>query len=318
VPALVEQQAKGTAARGVGRFLAIHENCGAGFEITRNGRGKLHLLCGACGERTQYGAADTEQLRAHGVDPEQAVRARRFHPRREAVERWLPAPAALPWWVPNAYIFAVILIGLGMIAFGILRPGSEDLPVLGGADQEEQSPPATEEPTPEPEAPVTAPEAPVTAGAGPAPAPKPAPAERPAPAPDLQRIEVLGRFAVGVPSSWDGGTGDGAVVFTAPGAGAVLRVFLEPGGAKPGSLSDEATRFLREEHPEAKITRPAPRRLGKFRGVEILATYPGGEERATLLSANGYSYLLLSSVDGGAPAAVRAASVAALRSFRPL
>jgi hypothetical protein len=309
VPALVEQQAKGTAARGVGSFLAIHEDCGAGFEIIRNGRGKLHLRCGACGEHTEYGAADTEQLRAHGVDPEEAVRARRFRPGRERVERWLPAPAALPWWVPNAYILIVILIGLGMIAFGILRPGGEGRTLFGGDAQQEETPPPSEQPAPEPQPPVTA---------GAAPAPKPAPAERPARPPELDRVTVLGRFAVGIPPGWYGGTGGGAVVFSAPEDAAVLRVFLEPGRAKPGSLSDEAARFLRDEHREAKLTRPARMRLGEFRAVTLVATYRGGEERATLLSANGYSYVVLSKVEGGASAAVRAASVAALRSFRPL
>jgi hypothetical protein len=313
VAALAEQQAKGAAARGVGQFLAVHEGCGVGFEIVRNGQGKLHLQCSACGHHTEYGAADTEELKAHGVDPAQAVKGRRFRPQRDDVERWLPAPAALPWWVPNAYIVAVILIGLGMIAFGVLRPGSDDRAILGGTSQDEQdkeSPPASEAP-----APASAPEPPVTAGAAPAPAPKPAQTERPAP--DLERVEILGRFAVSFPKSWDGGTSDGAISFTAPGDDAVIRVFLEPGGDKPGSLSDEASRFLRDEHRSAKVTKPRPVRLGEFRGVELEATYRGGTETATLLSANGYSYLVLSEIDARASASVREASVAALRSFRP-
>jgi hypothetical protein len=315
VPIFGEKHVIGTATRGVGRFIAAHEECGAGFEIIRNGRGRLHLLCGECGEHTEYGSQDTEQLRAHGIDPEQAARARRFRPSRETMERWLPAPAALPWWVPNAYILGLILIGLALIALGVLRPGSDDRAILSGTDQEEmeRSPVTTDQPAAAP-----APVGPVTAGTGPAPRPKPTPAERPARAPELDRVEVLGRFAVAVPPEWEGGTGEGAVVFRDPGADAQLRVFLEPGGAKPGSLSDEASRFLTGEHPEAGITRPKPMRIGRFRAIEVVATYDGGVERAALLSAKGYSYLVLSRVEGDASAATRAASAAALRSFRPL
>lgn len=310
MPALAGKEARGTATRGVGRFLATHESCGAGFEITRNGRGRLHLLCGGCGDHTQYGAADTEELRAHGVGLEQTVTARRFRPSREGVERWLPAPAALPWWIPNAYIVAVILIGLGMIAFGIFRSPDEDRAVLGDEDPQAQSPPASDQAAP-------ASEGAVSAGAGPSVEAKAAPPRRTVPAPDLRRISVLGRFAIGVPSGWEGGTSGGAVVFAAPEDAAELRVFLEAGATRPQRLSDEAADFLAAEHPESKISRPAPLRLGPVRAMEVVATYPGGEERAALLSADGYSYLVLSRVDGGAPAAVRAASVAALRSFRP-
>jgi hypothetical protein len=333
VPALAARE-QGSPSHGVGRFVATHEDCGAGFEITRNGRGRLYLVCGACGERTQYGAEDAEQLRAHGVDPAPAATARRFQPRlenvarRENVERWLPAPAALPWWVPNAYIVAVILIGLGLIGFGVLRPGSDDPAIFGGgADQEEQSPPPSESPpagdqaTPAPAptpTPTPAPQAPVTAGAAPSPAaPKPAPARRPA-RPELDRIEVAGRFAIGVPEGWERGMSGGTVVFEAPGSTVVLRVFLEAGGVKPGSLADEARRFLRQSHAGGKVSKPQPTKLGGFRAVELLCTYPGGKERATLLSARGYSYLVLTEVEGDAPASARRASVAALRSFRPL
>jgi hypothetical protein len=306
----------------VGRFVATHEDCGAGFEINRNGRGKLYLVCGACGERTQYGAEDTEQLRAHGVVPEQAATGRRFEPRRGKVERWLPAPAALPWWVPNAYIVAVIGIGLTLIAFGVLRPGSGDRAIFSGGDQEEQrpspdeTPPAGDQPAPTP---TPTPQAPVTAGAAPAPAPAPKPgsARRPD-RPELNRVEVAGRFAVGVPEGWESGVSGGAATFEAPGSTAAMLVFLEPGGVKPGSLADEARSFLLQRHGGGKVEKPRPARLGRFRAVVLLCTYPGGKERATLLSAHGYSYLVLSEIDHGAPASTRVASTAALRSFRPL
>jgi hypothetical protein len=316
VPTLAARDQQ-SPSHGVGSFVATHEDCGAGFEITRNGRGRLHLVCVACGERTEYGAEDTEQLRAHGVDPERAATGTRFQPRRENVERWLPAPAALPWWIPNAYIVAVIAVGLGLIALGVFRPGSDDPAFLGGGEgdgQQEQSPPPSGQTAP---APAPTPQPPVTAGAAPAPTPSNQP-ERPARAPDLDRVTVAGRFAVGVPEGWEGSMSGGAVVFEAPGSEAELRVFLQPGGVKPASLVDEARRFLREEHGNAKVSAAEPRRLGKFRGTELICTYPGGRVRATLLSAEGYSFLILSEVDKGAPASARTAAEAALRSFRPV
>ncbi len=320
VPALATRE-KQSPSHSVGRFVATHEDCGAGFEITRTGRGRLYLVCGACGERTQYGAEDAEQLRAHGVDPSQAATGPRFQPGREDVERWLPAPAALPWWVPNAYIVAVILIGVGMIGFGVLRPGSDDPAILsGGGDQEEQSPPPSGQPAPTAApapTPAPTPQAPVTAGAAPAPAPKAEPNPRPS-RPELDRVEVAGRFAVGVPEGWERGMSEGGVVFEAPGSTAALRVFLEPGSVKPGSLADEARGFLRQEHAGGKVHKPRPTRVGRFRAVVLLCTYPGGREQATLLSARGYSYLILSEIGGGTPASTRTASAAALRSFRPL
>jgi hypothetical protein len=304
VPGLAEKQAIGAATRGVGRFVATHEHCGTGFEIIRDGNGKLHLRCSGCGAQTEYGSEDTEQVQIGG-------RARRFRPSQETMERWLPAPAALPWWVPNAYILAVILAGLGLIAFGVLRPGSEDRAILGSAGREDEGPPATVEiAPPRPEA--------VVAGAGAGPSPKPPPARHSPRAPDLDPVEVLGRFAIGIPPEWARGTWDGAVGLRSPDGEADLKVFLEPGSTKPGSLSDEASRYLADEHPGAGITRPKPIRIGRLRGVEVDATFDGGVERAVLLSANGYSYLVTTRVDDGASRDTRAASAAALRSFRPL
>lgn len=320
MPALASRERPSTS-HGVGRFVAAHEDCGSGFEITRNGRGRLYLVCSACGERTEYDAGDSRELKAHGVDPERTVTSPRFQPRRENVERWLPAPAALPWWVPNAYIVAVILIGLGLIGFGVLRPGSDDRAILGGGGEgQEQSPPPSDapEPTPAPgPAPTPAPQAPVTAGAGPAPARKPAPPARPS-RPELDRVEVLGRFAIGVPEGWGRGMSDGTVAFEAPDYAAELRVFLEPGTEKLGSLGDDAARYLKQRRPLGKVRKPRPMRLGRFRAVQVLCSWPGGKERATLLSARGYSYLILSYVEGDAPASARRASAAAVRSFRPL
>lgn len=309
MPAAVDEDSKEAAARGVGRFLAAHEACGSGFAIVRNGKGRLHVVCNGCGNRTQYGGhVDSETLKAHGLDPAVTVGARRFSPQQESLERWLPAPAALPWWVPNVYILAVIGVGLAMIGFGVLHRSDENRPVLGTESTPTQGSPSAQ--APQPTAPAQAGVAGATAqGHG---------ARRLGKAPDLHRVVVLDLFAVGLPEGWDGGTSGGAVVFRADSQHAELRVFFEPGGSRPQQLADKAAAFLADEHPGARVGPAIPLRLGGLHGLSLSAHYRDGRERAALVSAHGYSYLILSRVDRGAASADRAASVAALQSFRPL
>jgi hypothetical protein len=308
VPALVDDEVREAAAHGVGSFLAVHEECGGGFSIARNGRGRLHLLCNECGAHTEYGAEASEALKAHGVDPAVTVGARRFRPDRESVERWLPAPAALPWWVPNAYILAVIAIGLAMVAFGVLHRRGDDRAILS------QSPP------PQSTAPGSAGPAPRQAQAAPG---SSAPAsgsgrERPSEPPDLHRIVVLERFSVGVPPGWEGGLSGGAVVFRSASSDAELRVFFQSGMSPRRELSGKAADFLSDEHRGAHIGETYSLRFGETRGIGVVARYPGGRESAAVLAANGYSYLVLSRIDGDASAGDRASTAAAVQSLRPL
>lgn len=232
-----------------------------------------------------------------------AIGARRFRPSREGAERWLPAPPALPWWVPNAYILAVIAIGLGMIAFGLMHQDKGDHADLGPAPRA-AGPPAQ-------------------AAAAPSPGPPPVakqvrPAHHAAKSADLHRVVVLDRFRLGVPSGWTGGTSAGAVVFVAPDHQAELRIYLQHGAAPAKELARRARGFLAGEHPEAKISPTHPLRLGRLEAVGLAAHYPGGVEHAVLFSVGGYSYLILTQVDGGAPRSVRADSGAIVRSFRPV
>jgi hypothetical protein len=311
VPALLEQNAREAAARGVGRFLSHHERCGSGFGIARNGRGRLHVVCGGCGERSRYGAMDTDQLRADGVDLGEVATGRRFGRSRAGAEQWLPAPPALPWWVPNAYIVGVILIGLGLVTFGLVGPREGEGPAPS------DRPPADTVPSQAP--PADSAPSPATAGAlGSGDAARPPQAPSPGRAqPDLRRIVVLGRFAIGVPEGWGGGISGGAVVFRAPSGDAELRVFLEPGTVEPRRLHDEAASFLARERPGARIRRQTPGALGKLPAVRLVARHRTGEHRAALVSARGYTYFVIAGVERGASKWAKAASVAALRSFRP-
>jgi hypothetical protein len=303
VRSTADQPPSDVAESSVSGFIATHEQCGYGFQVapSRSGPGRLHLVCGGCGERAEYRGDDVAVLEEHGIDASQAAQGRRFRPSRESMERWLPAPAALPWWVPNAYILGVIAVGLGLIAFGLLHDRQSGHAILG-ADSHPAAPRAAD----------------AAATPSPPPAPKAKPAQPARKPPDLHRLVVLNRFSVGVPAGWTGGTQSGAVVFVAPGGSAELRFFLQPGTTPPSRMVDRAHSFLAREHPTAKITAADSLRLGKLKALDLVARYPGGAERAYLLSTGGYSYLILSRVDGDAARSVRTDSGAIVRSFRPV
>ena len=221
---------------------------------------------------------------------------------REELERWLPAPAALPWWIPNVYILVVIAVGLAMVAFGVLGPRGDDDPALLGGGGSEQP---TEVPTGQ------------ASQAPPPPEPEPVREPRPAAEPALDGVTVLDRFRIGVPEGWLGGTGGGAVVLISPGA-AELRVFLEPGDEGPGRLARQAAGFLASEHPGAHVTRPRRLRLDGDPAMSLTARWKGASERAVVLSEAGNEYLLLSRVEDGAAPSARAEARAALKSFAVL
>ena len=297
--ATVVEHGRGDERRAVTRFLAAHENCASDFEIQRSeGPGaNLVVLCNGCGERATYELGEGE-LTPVGTPEPDPIQTRRIG--REELRRWLPAPAALPWWIPNAYILAVIGVGVAMIAFGLLRDQSGEPAELGGQAPQlappEQSPPAAQ---------------PAEAGGekeGKAGAAKP----------ELDPVTVLGRFTIGVPLGWVRGMSGGAVVFRPPGEAAELRVFLEPGAESRRRLSRQARAFLEREHPGARISPPERIELGGERAMRVVARYRGGEERAVVLSESGYSYLLLTRIEGAAPVSVERGAEAAVASFRAL
>ena len=313
--AQVAEQTRGGSRRDVARFLTEHEPCGSDFQIRRfseGGRGSLSVVCNGCGERAAYELGDPGELKPiAGTD--RPPRDRRVT--REEIERWLPAPAALPWWVPNAYIVGVILVGLAMIAFGILRDreGEHLFDDRGSGTQPAEQSPAEQQPG---EPPATARTDAGAAGAG-------GEGEGDRERSDRNRVEldrvtVLSRFRIGVPSGWSGATSGGAVVFQPSGGGAELRVFLESGAQRRRVLSREAAAFLEDEHPGARLTKPERTRLGADPAIRVGARYRGGEEWATVLSESGYSYLLLMRIDGDAPKRLERQAETALASFHAL
>jgi hypothetical protein len=353
-----------TPSRGVSRFLAAHESCEGGFQVTRTGEPgspKLRLLCQGCGQRAAYAAGDASLLGDLDADampgpgtPEkgqpasarrrrrarrvsrrfapadvgagQAVTAAQAHRAEEqplpapaaqadgGIERWLPTPPALPWWVPNLYILLIIAVGVGLIAFGVWREqddGGGSGPAFRPAQPVRPAPsaPAAPQPVPVPAVPEGESAPPATAGRREGAAAKRVKRR-------LDRVTVAGRFSIGIPEGWSRGS-TGNAVFTNAGDGeAEIRVFLQPGAEPLENLERKARRFLKSEHGGAKVAQPAPVRLGSVKGRELRAAFRGGTETAVVAVADGYSYLLLGRVDADAPAGRERLTLAALRSFR--
>ncbi len=49
----------------------------------------------------------------------------------------------------------------------------------------------------------------------------------------------------------------------------------------------------------------------------VSASYEGGQETATMLAGEGYTFVILTRVEGDAKAKIAAAADAAIKSFRP-
>jgi hypothetical protein len=133
----------------------------------------------------------------------------------------------------------------------------------------------------------------------------------------LKRRRFADRFTIGIPPAWDHGVEDRAVVITAPGATAELDVFFESGGRPASRLARAARGFLAQRHQRGQLSKSQPVRVGPRRGLRVSITYPGGEEVAVVVTAKGFSYLVLRRVDRGASADIGRQAEAALASFRP-
>lgn len=308
--------------RRVARFVHQHEHCRGSFVVRRDaatGNGEVRIACSACGESADCDPSHPGLLKL----AEEATETRRRKPivSAEELQKWLPAPAALPWWVPNAYIGVIIAIGLALIAFGLVAPIDRD-------DRVVLAPAPAEQPAGEPGAAAVSP--PVNAGptaasgAGPEPESDDQPALVSLPrwvkrrGQTLNRVEVADRFAIGVPAGWTGGTAGGAVVFSEPGRSAELKVFLEAGRTGLAELSRKARAYLADMRPGADILGPERVRVADRPAAALRATYDGGDDRVVLVRSGGYAFLLLGTIEGRASRGVENDALAALGSFRPL
>jgi hypothetical protein len=317
---------RGVGARSITRFLAEHQACDGGFEVGRepDGPGRIKVTCKGCGAVGGYAAAEA----ASALDLEDTgdtARKNRYSrrnaqvaappsrtpdapaPPRPAAGGPAPppppsAPSRPPWrggrpWLAPALIGGALLVGGGLIAVGI----------FAGDDGEDAAPPP---------APVAETEPPA------APAPQPPPGKDVARLREKVRLQgqvFSDRFSVGVPLNWDSGTieGGGTALFS-PDGRAFVRIYYEVGGADIDDLASAAGRFLEGEHRGARVSAPATKRIGSLRGRAVTAVYPGGRERAVVLSSDGVSYLLTEAAEDEASQFRRLQAKAALQSFRPL
>jgi hypothetical protein len=324
-------------AHGIARFLAEHQDCGSGFDVRRGegaGSGRLRITCEGCGATVDYKAAEAGELAAGGlptttipdngeppgpdappvavarptgggVPPPPVVRRARATPRPQ------PRGGRIPSWIPVALISALILGGLAMIAIGLSRDdeeppasqpsgGQEAAPAApSGGGQKATPAPADQDEAQAPESPESA-ETPEN-GAG----------------VSLDRRTFANRFAIGVPTGWDDRVEGGGISLTAPGATAEIAVFFEEGGMPLTQLASATRGFLAERHQGAQVAAPRPVRVGPHRALRIEATYQGGEEIAVVISANGFSHVVLRRVDRGASPDLEQQAEASLASFRP-
>ena len=240
--------------RRITRFVADHESCDGGFELDRRdpaSGGGIVIACGGCGRSAECDPSHPGLLKL--IEPERGKGPRRLT--RKELERWLPTPPALPWWVPNAYIAAVIAIGLALIAFGATRGGDQpgtpgmpsqpiaDIPAAGPAAVDAGTAGGAAEDGEEASAGWTFPEKALRRSG------------------TLERV-VLDRFAIGKPSSWGEGTAGGALVLFDPEGDGQLRVYFEAGERDLAELAGQARRFLASEHSGGQIGPPTRVRVG--------------------------------------------------------
>jgi hypothetical protein len=334
-------------ARGIARFLAEHERCDAGFDVHRDeglGSGKLRIACLGCGETIDYRAAEAGELAAAGMtltpaeanggtapppvaplpprQPPGPPRGEPFAGRLPPRPRRASPRRRIPRWLSTGLILALILGGVTMIGVGLLRDDNEQQTTTttsgsGGSTTEKPSTTRAEKPsnTPSATTPQQVPKQPQQQSKQGTSQQQSAPAG--AAGTQLQTRRIADRFTIGVPPAWERGTENGAITLTAPGATAEIDVFFESGPRPPNDLAAAARSFLAQRHDGARLRDPEPYRLGPVRALRIRTTYPGGAEFAVVVSARGYSYLVLRRVDLGATDDLEAQADTALASFRP-
>jgi hypothetical protein len=265
----------------VAQFLASHQHCDVGIDVTRDqgpGSGRLKITCKGCGESVEYLAAEAAEMAGGPPIENGETLANRAeltpapsptpvpHVRRspDGQQGEFPPRRGLPSWLPMVLFTAVIIISIGLLVVGLMRSDSS---------------------------------------------PQDA-------APSLQRHEFIGRFAIGVPPGWRRTSPGGNVVLTAPAGDAQIRISDDPARAS-AELSGHPADFLADQHPQSTISKPRRVRLGDGTGIEVRAVYEGGEEIAALISAGGDSFLIAFSKQNDADERVVQEGEASFASFRP-
>jgi hypothetical protein len=315
--------------RGVARFLTLHQDHDAGFDVQRGqgiGTGRLRITCRGCGESVEYRAADAGELAAgpdltnDGGDmarppdtrvaaaapatptPKGAVTKRRKKP-DSAAEPRRTGPRLRGRWLSTAAIVLAIGGGLLLVAIGLTRDSGES--------------PSTPQPTQSTTTPTSA------AAVPPASQPQPQPPAKnqfpgvgQGPPPALDRESFAGRFAIGVARDWDADIEGSAVTITAPGSDAEIEIYFEAGDRPLGELADAAASFLRDRHSDGKVGTASPLQFAQARALQISSHYPGGTEVAIVFVSGGYKYLVLEREDSNLSASTTRQARAELASLK--
>jgi hypothetical protein len=305
--------------RGLSTFLADHEEHGEGFDIQRRegtGGSVVRVICGGCGEATEYAAASDMELpaeqpasrrvserllnrdRREGSKPAGAARTpappvagngpaarRSLEPIAETGSRFL----SFPPWLATSLVALLITGGLLLVVLGVTSSdGGSESPVATIGSQFSVAPP------------VTVPLSPPAAGIR------------------LDRRRFAERVAIGIPSGWRSGVADGAVTVLAGNGRADVQVYFEEGATPQRELVRDSRAFLLERHSGARVVDTGRVNLGGRPATTIRVRYPTGTESAVILIANGFTYLILERLAKPVSPQIRETTEAVVTSFRPV
>jgi hypothetical protein len=316
--------------RGLSTFLAEHEDCGGGFEVQRREGSSgaiVRVICGRCGKSIEYPAAAsdeelisdqpafrsssqrmTRKKRAaerptasteKGSGRDVAQTKEREPRRRDSGARSISWHSWLPGLIAGLIGGALVLIVIAIASGG----GSDHGSTRTGESANSKTPtaPASSAPTP-------------TASA-PAAQPKSKPSHEVA---RLEQRRLADRVSIGVPRGWSAGVEGGAVTLLAGNGDAEVQVYYEAGIRSVAELSRASTAFLLQRHPGAHVADVGPSGAAGRQARSVRVTYATGTETATVLVADGYSYLILKRLGKPSSPQTRRTTDAIEMSFRPV
>jgi hypothetical protein len=316
--------------RGLSTFLAEHEECGGGFEVQRregSAGSIVRVICGKCGKSIEYPAASDEELimdqpafrnpsqrktrRKRGAErpPSRdekgarrgAARTKEGEPgRRDTAVRSISWSSWLPGLIAGLIGGALVLIVIAIASGG--GGGTDHGSAPDGESANSRTPTAPPSSAPTPTA--------------------PAPQRQSRPSHEVTRLDqrqLADRVSIGVPRGWSAGVEGGAVTLLAANGRAEVQVYYESGERSVDELSRASKTFLLQRHPGGHVADVGPSDTGGGRQARsVRVTYATGTETATVLVADGYSYLILQRLGKPASAEARRTTDAVAMSFRPV
>lgn len=313
-----------TALDGLSRFLIEHEACGVGFDVSHPaglGSGRLSMTCRGCGRAHEYAAATIEVEREIEVEPVTVTARPPARPLATPRNRRLPTRRSRD----RAIVAGLLAVSIAALAFAGIRlstgTGESSAPVAAATHPNPtraaprartRSPQAAA--TPNPQAGQAKRETPSRGQGEGAAAAKPP--TRPVAG---EKLVKTPRFSLIVPDSWRQRTVDGGLLLAPPGAAPTsVSAFYESNVEMTlQAMSAKTAEFLRSRAPTGTIVSSKRLRVGGHPAFKLRDRSPAGSETALGVLADPYRYLVVTGVEAGAAAPIRAAAARALRSFRP-